>query len=276
MLPISQEQTTLYIKRTFLTSLIITFITSNQNKFGLDLEANMFDLDSLVKRLGNVPHFQGMSKSALREIVFSGQVLEYPAATMIFHEGDPCAGLYVLLVGKVYLHKLGVQGQETLIAVINPVIMFNEASVLDKGPNPVTAVAVQESVVWQVDCERYHVLMRRYPEVATGLLQVMAARNRLMLAHLEDLISRPVLARAAKVVLDLSQGGKVSINRRSHSNIEMATRVATTHEAISRSLKSLQDMGVITCTRSKIQVHNPEELAEVAQISPLMFETNGS
>jgi CRP/FNR family transcriptional regulator, cyclic AMP receptor protein len=236
----------------------------------------MFNLDSLVKQLGNVAHFQGMSESALRDIVYAGQVLKYPAGTMIFHEGDPCAGLYVLLLGKVYLHKLGIQGQETLIAVINPVIMFNEASVLDKGPNPVTAVAVQDSMVWQVDCERYQVLMRRYLEVATGLLQVMAARNRLMLAHLEDLISRPVLARAAKVILDLSQGGKVSINRRSHSNIEMATRVATTHEAISRSLKSLQNMGLITCTRSKIQVHNLADLAEVAQLSPLLFESNGN
>lgn len=234
----------------------------------------MKNLESLIKRLAKVSHFKGMSESALREIVFAGQILKYPADTKLFHEGDPCTGLYVLLTGRVYLYKFGIQGQETLIAVINPVIMFNEASVLDKGPNPVTAVAVDDSVVWQVDCQRYHVLMKRYPELGTGLLLVMATRNRLMLSHLEDLISRPVLARVAKVVLDISQGGQVSINRRTHSNVEIATRVATTHEAISRSLKSLQQNGLITCTRSKIQVINPEELAEVAQINPLLFETN--
>ncbi|MBE0410921.1 MAG: Crp/Fnr family transcriptional regulator [Anaerolineales bacterium] len=234
----------------------------------------MFNLESLAKRLGKVSHFQGMPEPALQEIVYAGQVLKYSANDILFHEGDPCAGLYVLLTGKVYLYKLGIQGQETLIAVINPVIMFNEASVLDKGPNPVTAVAVHDCVTWRVDCHRYHTLMERYPKLGTGLLQVMAKRNRLMLAHLEDLISRPVLARAAKAILDISEGGQASINRRTHSNIEIATRVATTHEAISRSLKAMQKMGLITCNRSMILVNNPEDLATVAQVNPLQFESD--
>jgi len=235
----------------------------------------MINFQDLIKRLSKVKHFQSMPEHAVREIVYAGQILKYSANTKVFHEGDLCAGLYVLLKGKINLYKLGVQGQETLIVVINPVIMFNEVSVIDRGPNPVTAVAVHDSVVWKIDCDRYHILMKRYPELGTGLLQFMAARNRIMLGHLEDLISRPVLARAAKAVLDMSQSGQVSINRRTHSNIEIATRIATTHEAVSRSLKSLQQMGLITCSRSKIQVNNPEKLAEVAQINPLLFEPVG-
>ena len=56
-----------------------------------------------------------------------------------------CAGMFVLLAGQVHLRKLGPQGQESILAVIEPVIMFNEVAVLDGGPNLTTAVAAQDS-----------------------------------------------------------------------------------------------------------------------------------
>lgn len=228
-----------------------------------------FNFESLVGRLSSVPHFKGVPENAIREIVRSGQVLHHKADSIIFYEGSPCAGLFVLLKGKVHLCKLGLQGQKTIIAVINPVIMFNEVTVIDGGPNPVSAVAVEDCINWQVSCERFQMLMERYPLVGTGLLGVMAKRNRLMLSYLEDIISRPILARVAKSLLDLSDWGKKPINRRQHSNMEIASRVATVHEAISRSIKSLHEMGAINFNREEIVVSNVERLAELAQIEPL-------
>ena len=167
---------------------------------------------------------------------------------------------------------MGLQGQETIIAVIKPVIMFNEVTAIDKGPNPVTAVAMEDCTTWQLNCDRFHMLMKRYPEVGTGLLGVLANRNRILLAHIDDLISRPIQARVAKSILDLSLWGRSSVNRRQHSNIEIAARVATVHEAVSRSIRSLQDIGAIEYNRDEINVISVEQLAELAQIEPLELE----
>jgi len=38
----------------------------------------MINLESLIGRLGNVPHFNGLPESALKEIVFAGQILNHP------------------------------------------------------------------------------------------------------------------------------------------------------------------------------------------------------
>ena len=231
----------------------------------------MIDLQNLVGRLGTVPLFKGLSEAARKEIVFAGQVLNYPAGTHIFNEGEPCSGLYVLFTGQVHLYKLGLQGQETIITIIKPVVLFNEVAVLDGGPNPVTAVAVQDCTVWQVGYGSYQLLMNRYPEVGIGLLKVLAARNRLMLIRYEDLLSRPVLARAAKILLDLSQQGQKPISRNKHSLQEIAAYAATVPEAVSRSLKTLRDKGAIEYTRSRITVISPVKLAEIAQIDPLLL-----
>lgn len=233
----------------------------------------MITLESLVGRLGNVPHFKGLTDTALKDIVYAGQILRYKARDFIFSEGEPSAGIYVLFKGQVQLCKLSLHGQETIIALIKPVIMFNEVPAIDGEPNPVSAVAIQDCTTWHVPFDRYQLLLERYPQVGTGLLRVLAARNRLLLSHYENLLSRPVLARAAKMLFDLSNRGQKSINRYQHSNQTMAGLAATVPEAISRSLKTLKELRVIESTRAEIIVHSAEKLANLAQIEPIILES---
>jgi CRP-like cAMP-binding protein len=68
------------------------------------------------------------------------------------------------------------------------------------------------------------------------------------------------------LLLELSQHGKTPIYRRDHSNIELAARVATVPEAISRSMHEFKKQGAITCNRSAIIVKKPDRLIELAQI----------
>ncbi len=230
--------------------------------------AARLDLPSLINRLGKVSHFSHMSDVDRTRIVTAGQVHFYPAGTMIFKEGGESAGLFVLFKGRVNMCKLGLQGQETIISVIQPTIMFNEVAVLDGGPNPLTAIAVQDCATWRLSHEAFISLARNYPEVGTGLLQILASRFRAIINQYEDLLSRPVCARAAKIILDLSKQGRVSIDRGQHSNQELAARAATGPEVFSRSLKRLREEGVIECTRSQIKVCSPDQLAEVALLEP--------
>ena len=235
------------------------------------MERNTYDHEVLITRLSTVSHFKGLPDAALQEIVRAGQILRFKQGEVIFHEGLSCSGLFVLLKGSVHLSKLGVQGQETIVAAIKPVIMFNEVTVIDGGPNPVTARAVEDCVTWQLGHADFQMLMERYPQVGTGLLRSLAMRNRMMLAQIEDISSRPILARVAKSILDLSDYGQHPIDRRQHSNQEIAARVASVHEAVSRSIKSLQDRGAISYSRETINVISVKRLAELAQLDPLEF-----
>jgi CRP/FNR family transcriptional regulator len=226
----------------------------------------MIDYPSLAGRLGNVQHFMHLAESDREVIVSAGQVLAFPAGSFIFKEGDPCAGIYVLFSGRVNLYKLGLQGQECILDVIDPVIMFNEVSVIDGKTNPFSAVATQDCLAWRIRRDPFIDLMGRYPELGTGLLQVLALRTRKMIDHFEDLLSRTVRARTAKVILDISARGEKTISRRQYSNLELAALAATCPEALSRSLRTLREAEVIECTRKEINVNQPEQLAEMALI----------
>jgi CRP/FNR family transcriptional regulator len=226
----------------------------------------MENLPNLTERLKTVKHFRNLSLADLTSIVTSGQMRRFQANAIIFTENDPCAGMFVLLKGRVHLCKLGPQGQVNIMAVIDPVIMFNEVAVLDGGPNPLSALAIENSLVWQISHEFFQALIERIPQVGLSLLPVLARRNREMISHYEDLSFRSVVARTAKLLLDLSDNGHQTIIRQNCSIEEMASRVATVPEAISRSLNVIKISGTIRVTRTEIFIVSTGKLAELAHV----------
>ncbi len=226
-------------------------------------------MDDLAARLGTVRHFHDLPAPVLQAIVSSGRVRRFAQGAMIFAEGGPCSGMFVLLSGRVHLCKFSPRGQRQIISIIEPVIMFNEVAVLDGGPNPVMAVAVEPSVTWSIDCAAFHEFIRLYPQIGLGLLPVLAARNRVLIARNADLAYRPVLARTAKLILDLSQQGRLEISRKQHSVDELSARVGSVREPVSRSLSTLRQEGAITLTRASISVIDVVQLAKCAHIDVL-------
>jgi CRP/FNR family transcriptional regulator len=229
----------------------------------------MESLPDLTDSLRSVRHFRNLSLAELTTIVTAGKIRRIPANTTIFTEGDPCAGMFVLLKGRVHLFQLGPHGKLNIVAVIEPIIMFNEVAVLDGGTNPLSAIAVENCLLWQIGHPAFQSLIERIPQVGVSLLRVLAKRNREMIARYEDLSFRSVLARTAKLLLDLSENGQNVIDRRDCSIEEMASRVVTVPEAISRSLNLLKRTGVIRVNRSEIAVLSAEGLAEFAHVGSL-------
>jgi CRP/FNR family cyclic AMP-dependent transcriptional regulator len=230
------------------------------------------DLSELAALLGSVSHFRGFAPADLQAIVTAGAIQRYLAGETIFLEDDLCAGVFVLLSGEVHLCKQGPQGKRNILAVILPVIMFNEVAVLDGGPNPTSAMAIQDVLVWRIQYNPFQELLKRYPLVGLSLLRVLAERNRMMLAQYYDLSFRSVLARTAKLLLELSWNGQQTIIRRENPIYMMARRIATVPETVSRALKEIEKQGAICLTRSTIEVRLPWVVANLAQIDN---QTNG-
>lgn len=227
-----------------------------------------FDLDSLSRNLAQVEHFRGLPPEQIRSIISSGGTRKVQAEQVIFLESEPCAGLYVLLSGRVQICKLSPQGQLSIVSIFEPVIMFNEVSALDGGPNPATAIALEDSVLWQLNPTALEGMLLRHPRIALGMLRVLANRNRRLVSLFEDLSFRPVLARSAKLLLELSQQGARAISRRHHPNHRMASQIATVREAFSRSLSVFKEAGAIQLDKSAIHILDLNYLLEIAQINP--------
>jgi CRP-like cAMP-binding protein len=228
---------------------------------------------SLIQRMKRVEYFKELSTRDITMILRSGEFIRVKEDQTLFHEDAPCFGLCVLLKGEIHLYKLGREGQENIIAVIRPVIMFNEVSAIDGLPNPVTALAFKNSLVWRVDCRSFHEGLERFPKLGLGLLPVLARRNRKLVVKYANLSFRSVRERLAILLLEKSSLGTTEIDRKENTIQQLAAHVVSNGVVISRTLGSFKEMGLIDTDRQKIIVTDPDGLAEIASIELFQNDT---
>lgn len=223
---------------------------------------------NLARRLGAVEHFKGLTDQELLEIITSGQIRRFTSQEVIYVEDEPSLGLFVLLSGRVQICKLSQQGQISILGIFEPIIMFNEVAALDGGQTPATAIALEDTIVWQMASDSLEKLVLKYPRVGLGIARVLAARNRRLVGQFQDLSFRSNLSRAAKLLLEISKNGATPIDRRKHPNHLMASQIATVPEAFSRSLKVFRCSGLIRTDAQHITVLHAAGLFKVAQVGP--------
>jgi len=226
----------------------------------------VFAIDQLTQLLLNVKQFARIPEREVREFILAGQMFTVPAGAVIFNAEEPCAGLYVLLRGQVQLCRISLEGQMSIITVFDPVIMFNEVAALDGGPNPVTAMALAETSLWRVSADGLQDFLLQHPNICLELLRVMAGRNRRLVTHFQDLSFCTVQARAAKLLLELSENGCRTVDRRQQPNHRLAARIATVPEAFSRALKALREVGAVEVLPRTIRVLDLVSLSRLAQL----------
>lgn len=227
----------------------------------------MLNLAALAERMSRLKYFKGLSVGDLTLIIRSGYIRPISEGAVIVAEDTPCAGMFVLLSGMVYLYRTSPDGQAVLIDELTPVTMFNEVAVLDGGPNAMTAIAARDCVVWQADYTILLALAERYPQVALGFLPVLAERTRVLVSMVTDICFRSVRARTAKLILDLSEWGEQPISRHDHSIQKLAAQISTAPEAVSRALSYFREQGCIHASRATILVKRPDKLAELAELA---------
>jgi CRP-like cAMP-binding protein len=224
------------------------------------------DIHNLALRLQKIEHFNNISLDEVERIILAGKIKSYEKDQIVFSENEPGAGMFVLLSGQVQLCKISLQGQISILSVINPVIMFNEVSALDNGSNPVTAITTQISMLWQIKPAQLQEMIIQYPRIGLGLLRVLANRNRKLISLFQDLSFRPLLARTAKLLLEISDQGQLKINRKENPNYHLASRLSTVPEAFSRCLKTFRHENMIVCDTHRIEILDPNGLKRIAMM----------
>lgn len=224
------------------------------------------NIPHLAQRLNKIEPFTNFSIGEIERIINTGTISNFGKDQIIFQEDEPTAGMYVLLQGQVQLCKISIHGQISILSVIHPVIMFNEVSALDGGPNPVTSMAVQDSIVWHIPSNKLQELILQYPYIGLGLLRIISKRNRKLVSLFQDLSFRPLLSRTAKILLEISADGTQKINRKEYPNYHLAARLSTVPEAFSRCLQTFRREKMIQSDTHKIEILDPKGLQKIAMI----------
>ena len=192
--------------------------------------------------LRSLPYFRPLDEDTLASIAVLAVRRVYQPDEVIFLEGEPCAGLFVVHNGHVKIYKASPEGREQILTIIGPRDSFNDVAVFDGGPNPASAQAMDAAQVCVIERPTLVSLFDRYPKLAQAVVAVLAARCRMLVGMVEDLSLRSVTGRLAKLLLDQAAQGQdaVPLTRQ-----QMAARLGTIREMVSRALRELEDEGLV-------------------------------
>ncbi len=219
-------------------------------------------IPSLADFLKSLPYFTALGAEEIERI--EKDILEYPLAKgeVLFLEGEPCRGLYIVRSGQIRIFKSSLEGREQVLLIAKPGDTFNDVPVFDGGPNPASASALEPSTVLIIPKAKLLSLMADSP-VALSILKVFAMRLRHLTVLVEDLSFRHVVSRLAKTLLELAVTGQEPSPVQRLTQDEMAAMVGTVRDVIGRALKTLEKAGAIKIEGQRILVVDTKKLKEM-------------
>lgn len=205
---------------------------------------------SRSQTLARVPLFSELSDSEFAFLTQRVVARHYHAGEMVFSEGEPCTGLYVVESGQIRIFKSSAGGREQVLSIEGPGSSVAELPVFDGGSYPASVAAIEPASLLFVSKQDFQALCLAHPQVALKVLRVVGARLRRLVGIIEELSFTTVRSRLASFLVRTAQkegkrkasGIEVELPQ---SNQELAAQIGTVRELVSRNLSRLQAEGLI-------------------------------
>lgn len=214
--------------------------------------------DLVVSQLKQVPLFSGLDDESLQMLARSCRRRHFPARVALFHQDDPGQTLYLIVSGRVNLQKPTAAGTTVGIAQRGPGDYIGEMSLLDGLPRSADAVTAEATDVLMLDRPEFLKCLKDSPKMALHIITKLTARLRESDAQLVSNQTLDVMGRLAAFLLEAAQtqgmpepgrGGGVRLTTRLTQQ-EIASRIGTTRETVSRALTRLKTSGALGPTDS--------------------------
>jgi len=220
---------------------------------------------NIARTLAQVGLFKELSEAELSFLALRAVPRKFSAGEIVFSEGEPCAGMYVVESGHVRIFKTSAAGREQVLSIDGPGGSVAELPVFDGGNYPASTSAVEDSTLLFIARQDLHALCVAHPQVALKVLRVIGTRLRKLIGIIEELSFTTVRNRLAAFLVRLAryEGKRVEAGIEitlPGSNQELAAQIGTVRELVSRNLSRFQAERLIQVDGRRVVIADLEAL----------------
>ena len=216
--------------------------------------------------LTRIAFFRPFSPASLEPLVPVARWRSYAPGQAVLEVGDALQDVSFVSEGELRVVARSTGGHEMILNELQPGSLFGEISAADGGRRSASIVALTRARVCAIAAAPFMAFVLATPEASHHLMRTLAALIREKDARLLELAVLPVRPRLAALLLRLSRpragGGRIVSPPRPHH--ELASRIGTRREVVSRVLSAMQRERLADVTRGGVILLQPEALeAEV-------------
>jgi len=209
--------------------------------------------------------FKGLGEDSLGRLSELARRVAFEKGRIIFRQGEECPGLYCVGSGVVRVYKVSPAGKEHVLHFAHAGMTFAEVAAIGRFPCPAYAEALEDTVCALLPTGPFRKLLETRHDFCLQFLEGMTFWIRTLVGLLEDIVLRDAVGRVAGHLLrtDPSEGKSpfaLPVRKK-----ELASHLNLTSEALSRTLRRLEESGLIELVdRRHIRIRDREGLAQVA------------
>jgi CRP/FNR family transcriptional regulator len=184
-----------------------------------------------------------------------------PRGTVLFRPGEAAQGFAMVLAGRIEVFLTGPTGRELLLYAVEPGQSCVQSTLGLLGGEAYSgeAVVASDARVVLVPRPLFLALM----ETSAGFRQVVFAAFAARLQDIMHLVERVAFlrieARLAAALLGLAEGGVVAA-----THADLATRIGSAREVVSRRLEAFQAQGWVSTDRGAVRIVDAAALRRLA------------
>jgi len=213
--------------------------------------------------------FGCLTREELSEIARRAAEIHFSKGEMLFLSGEPVKGIFVVVGGDVRVFQHNAEGREQVMHVDTAGSVIAEVAVFDGGPYPASAMAMSGTDVLFIPKESVDRCCADHPHFVLNALRLMARRVRRHAQLVEALSLHEVGQRLALFLLTEARSagnaarGEVAIPF-SLSNHEIAIRIGSVRDVVSRAFTRLKHEGLIATEGAELTIPDLRALRRYA------------
>ena len=227
------------------------------------------DIENLADgtRIGVVSLFSGLSPQELKAVSKRCRWRRFGRDEQIVRAEDDTDDVYFVVEGSVRAEVYSGSGRAVTFRDLGPGDIFGELSAIDRQPRSANIVALNEATIASVSADEFWQLIREYPAVAEAALRRLTTLVRSLSDRVVEFSTLAVRNRVDAELLRLAGDHMTSENsaliKPSPTHAEIANRISTHREAVSRELADLARAGIVERSDGGLLIREVDRLAKL-------------
>lgn len=215
----------------------------------------------------HVPILRVLPEKSHRHLQANMRHLRLGPGEPLIHRGDCVDALYVVAEGRLAVSRTSAKGREQVVRELGPGQFYGELALFTTVPSDSDVIAVSDAEVCILDRQALQAELSQAPQATWALVRSLAERLAAAEQSVADLALLDVGGRLAATLLRFASPDGPALPGATYSLpyswADLASRLGTTPESLSRRLRTLQDDGLIEVDGREVKLLDPDGLAAV-------------
>ena len=226
-------------------------------------------MNDAMRSLSGIELFDGLTGSDRDALARLCRWHRYTAHQFIIGHQDETNDVYFIVGGQVRVTIFSPSGKEVSFADLPAGKSFGELAAIDSAPRSATVIALSDTVLASMSAETFRRALDDHPVVAAKMVQYLAGLVRKLSDRVVEFsvlaVRNRIHAELLRLARDQGFDGDTAVITPVPTHADIASRISTNREAVTRELNALARDGLIERRDGALVIVDVARLAQLVE-----------